>query len=204
MVNALLYNFSSAGMLHDHRTDRGTIMKKQVIGFVALFLLTAGQSTAQMHGGMMGDAPRDPKGSDEKMYLHHMGQGMMHRGKMNYCDMEPGMMHRGMMGYGMGACMPGCGLGNCMMHGGMMGLEMGLGMGPMMGEKMMEGLPKEKRNAFFNETVDLRKKLHAKQFDFFEAQRSTDTDRGIVLKLERDIFELKQQLREKMLDIVKE
>lgn len=47
---------------------------------------------------------------------------------------------------------------------------------------------------FLDETVDLRKELNEKRFDYFEAKRNPKTDPETVAKLEKELRELRDQL----------
>ena len=136
--------------------------------------------------------------AERQNYNQYMGPGMMGGygygmgpGMMGY-GMGPGMMGYGMgpgmmggYGYGMGQhmmgtenhpCMSG-GYGYGMMGPGMMGNH-GYGMGPgMMGYYSPEQYEKQfkENQKFFDDTRELRKKLHNLRFDFAEAQRNPDT-----------------------------
>ncbi len=131
-----------------------------------------------------------------------MGQGYgMGCGPMMGQGMGPGMMGmmHGMMGRGMGqGMMGGSGMGSGMMMGpGMMG---GSGMGP----GMMGGYyGSEQQRKFLDETATLRKKIHGKQFEYFEASRDPKASREKLMKLERELFELRQQLQEKAWSMMK-
>lgn len=50
---------------------------------------------------------------------------------------------------------------------------------------------------FLDETFSLRKELHNKRFDYFEALRNPKTDPETITKLEREMRELKDQLAAK-------
>jgi hypothetical protein len=84
-------------------------------------------------------------------------------------------------GWGFGGPMMGPGYGGHMM-GAMMGTY---GTGTRGDQK------------FFDETASLRKQLHEKRFDYFEASRDPKTPPGVIEKLEKDIFELQSKIREK-------
>ncbi len=51
---------------------------------------------------------------------------------------------------------------------------------------------------FLNETAELRKELHDKKFDYFEAVRNPDTTTETITKLEREAYELQKKINEKM------
>ena len=184
-----------------------------------------GQDT-MMQGGMMGqDTMQTDKGQKQtgEMYKHGpcsqkmgsgmMGSGMMGCGMMGHgmmgSGMGHGMMGRGMMGRGMmGSGMMGCGMGSGMMGRGMMGCGMmgrgmmGCGMGSgMMGSGMagcgMMGYNAESYQKFLDETAGLRKELHNKKFEYFEAIRNPKTKTGTITKLEKEIQELQTSIYEK-------
>ncbi|MGW8322627.1 MAG: hypothetical protein ACWGSD_13835 [Thermodesulfobacteriota bacterium] len=94
-------------------------------------------------------------------------------------------------GYGMGY-----GPGDCQGSGACNGPGYGRrGMGPgygMMGPGRFDG-----DEEFLNETADLRKQLHDKRFEYFEKARDPKTDEETLAKLEKDIDELRDQIREK-------
>jgi hypothetical protein len=109
-----------------------------------------------------------------------------------YCDnymgahggygMGSGMMGRGMMG--------GQGMGSGMMGQGMMG---GRGMGPgMMGRGYMSQSPECQK--FFDDTAGLRKDLHNKRFEYFEAARNPKTTGEALAKIEKEIRELQEKI----------
>ena len=50
---------------------------------------------------------------------------------------------------------------------------------------------------FFDETVDLRKELHQKRFEYMEAVRNPKTDEKTVAKLEKEIGDLQDKIYEK-------
>jgi hypothetical protein len=50
---------------------------------------------------------------------------------------------------------------------------------------------------FFDETADLRKELHNKKFEYFEAIRNPETDTETVTKLEQEIREIQEKIYEK-------
>lgn len=100
--------------------------------------------------------------------------------------------------------MGGTGYGGMMMGSGMMG---GYGMGPSMmggygmGPGMMGWNAGPDRygydQKFLNETRDLRKQLHEKRFEYFEALRNPETPPETITKLEKEITELQQKIFEK-------
>ena len=50
---------------------------------------------------------------------------------------------------------------------------------------------------FLNETTDLRKGLHDKRFEYFEAARDPETTPETITKLEKEIRELQEKVHEK-------
>lgn len=84
--------------------------------------------------------------------------------------------------------MMGPGYGNHMMSQDYGNHMMGPGYGGHMG---WTGKENEK---FLNETVDLRRELHNKRFEYYEAQRSPDTTRETITTLEKEIVELQEKL----------
>lgn len=50
---------------------------------------------------------------------------------------------------------------------------------------------------FLDETTELRKELHNKKFEYFEALRNPKTTTETVTKLEKEINELQEKLNEK-------
>jgi hypothetical protein len=167
---------------------------------------TGGNYPCQMMGsGMMGSgAGCGMMGSGYGG--HMMGRGMMGSGAG--CGMMGSgygghMMGRGMMGgYGMGPGMMGSGMGCGMMGHGYGGHMMGRGMmgGYGMGHGMMgSGYYGKQYQKFLDETVDLRREIHNKRFDYFEAVRNTDTERETILKMDKEIRALQDKLYEKSL-----
>jgi hypothetical protein len=149
-----------------------------------------------MGPGMMGGSQQSPKQQYQWGQGYGMGPGMM-----GGYGMGPGMMggygmHPGMMGgYGMGpGMMGGYGMGPGMMGGygmgpGMMG---GYGMGP----GMMYGYQPEMQE-FFDDTVELRKKMHMKNFEYFEATRNPKTTREKLMSLQKEMQDLVLELQGK-------
>ncbi|MDH3393230.1 MAG: hypothetical protein OEL66_04435 [Desulfobulbaceae bacterium] len=157
-------------------------MKKAVVVAMVLGLfLFAGKSYAEMWPGMMGGYGM----GGEMMGGYGMGPGMM-----GGYGMGPGMMG----GYGMGpGMMRGYGMGPGMMRGHGMGY--GRGYGRMYG--LDSGISPEAYKKFMDETVSLRKEIHDKMFTFFEAERNPKTSRNNLFKMEKELYELRQQLHEK-------
>ena len=94
----------------------------------------------------------------------------------------------GMMGHGCGGTM----MGGMMGQGGHM---MGSGRHMGCGEHMMGGMPgfesEQEQQKFLDDTADLRREMHNKKFEISEALRSPDTDRAILLKLKKEMLEIK-------------
>ncbi len=96
------------------------------------------------------------------------------------------------------------------MMGGMMGQGHMRGYG-MMGPGMMGGYGsgsegynpeaykkyQEEYQKYLNDTVSLRKKLHSKKFEYFEALRNPDTKRETIMKLEKEIRDIQWDIYEK-------
>ncbi len=84
-----------------------------------------------------------------------------------------------------------------LMGGGMMGPGM-MGQGMMGGMGMMGGVyfnPQVKK--FLDETVELRKALLLKRFEYFEAVRNPDTPTEAIMKLTQELRKIMSQLYEK-------
>ncbi len=108
------------------------------------------------------------------------GYGMMGRG---YGMMDDyGMMHHGspMMGHGYGM-MGGMGSYACP---GAVGFD-------------RDDFDNSQQQKFLNDTVDIRKQLNDKRFNYMEAQRNPQTTREQLMKLEKEIYDLQGQLRDK-------
>ena len=107
-------------------------------------------------------------------------QQQMPQASQEYC---PGGMYPGMMrGYGMG---PG------MMRG------YGMGPGMMDGYGMSQDESPAKFEKFLQETKGLRKKIHDLRFEYGELARNPDTTMGELRKIEKQVYELQQQILEK-------
>ncbi len=90
-------------------------------------------------------------------------------------------------GHGMG------GWGGCDMGPGYGCQMMGYGhMGPMMG-----GYGYGYDQKFLDETADLRKQLHEKRFEYFEALRDPKTTPQTVATIEKEIREIQEKIYEK-------
>jgi hypothetical protein len=82
--------------------------------------------------------------------------------------------------------------------GQMMGPEYGM-MGPGYGGHMTgpgaRGYAPDQK--FLEETADIRKDLHNKKFEYFEARRNPETSDETMKKLEKEMYELQTKIREK-------
>lgn len=117
---------------------------------------------------------------------HMMGQGMM--GSQN--QQQPAEMP---YGGGYYPCPQMMGQG---MMGGMMGQMGGYGMmGP--GGYGMQGTNPEAYQKYLDDTADLRKKLHNKKFDYFEAMRNPNMKRETIMKLEKEMLDIQWAIYEK-------
>ena len=132
--------------------------------------------------GMMGPGAMGYGGSG---MMQHMGPGMMGYG-------GNGMMGHHQMMHGMGSGMMGYGMGPGMMGGGGCGM-----MGHGMGSGMMRGYDSSAYEKFMNDTKDLRKKLHDKKFEYFEAVRQPDITREDVSRIEKEMWEIKKNINDK-------
>ncbi len=161
-------------------------MKRTVLVSLLALALAAGTAQAQMGSGMMGGSTQEEySGEAEQEYPAEMGPGMM----------SPG---RG-MGYGRGY-----GMGPGMMHGYGMGHGRGYGMGPGMmggccyGMGAASGIEDpEKQRKFLDDTVELRKKIHDKMFQYHEASRNPKSTVGSLNDMEKEIYDLQKKLEEK-------
>jgi len=90
----------------------------------------------------------------------------------------------------MGGC-GGYGMGPGMM-GGWGGYGPGYGRSRGWGYNQSEECQK-----FLDDTAKLRKELHSKRFDYFEAYRNPDTKPETLAKLDRDIRDLQEKIDEK-------
>jgi hypothetical protein len=117
------------------------------------------------------------------------GYGMMGGwGGYGGYGMGPGMM------YGWGGRGPGYGgygMGPGMMYG-WGGYVPSYGRGPSWGYTQSEECQK-----FFDDTAKLRKELHNKRFEYFEAYRNPDTKPDTLAKLDREIHALQEKIYEK-------
>ena len=127
---------------------------------------------------------------------HMMGQGMM--GETQKGQTQEG--YPNMMGMGCDEHMMGSGRH---MMGGMMGQRGGPGghMGcGMMGDMLGYG-SEEEQQKFLDDTTDLRREMHNKKFEISEALRNPDTKRATLLKLQKEMLEIKVKMYEKAIKI---
>jgi len=124
------------------------------------------------------------------------GPGMMRGGQQgwNYCPYCGQYLGQG--GYGMGPSMMGPGYGGYGMGPGMMRGYGGYGMGPgMMGPGYYQ--QNEACQKFMEDSAGLRKDLHNKRFEYFEAIRNPKTTPETVAKLEKEIRDLQEKIYSK-------
>ncbi len=92
----------------------------------------------------------------------------------------------------------GWGGGNMMGPGYGGGHMMGPGYGGHMIGPMESGGPGYGADRdFLDETSELRKKLHDKRFEYFEARRNPETDAETLTGLEKEIREIQEKIYEK-------
>ena len=162
-------------------------MKRSVLIAVGLVMLFAGDGLAQSWHGMMHDGMAADFPDDDGQYAYYMGPGMM-----GGYGMGPGMMS----GYGMGpGMMGGYGMGPGMM--GRYGMGPGMMGGYGMGYGWRRGVDPEVYRKFMDETAALRKKMHEKKFSYYEAARNPKTSREELYKMEKELYEMRNQLQEK-------
>ena len=80
--------------------------------------------------------------------------------------------------------------------GHMMGHGMGM-MGPGYGGHMMGYGDSESNRKFLDDTVDVRREMHNKKFDYFEASRNPDTKPEKISKLKKEMRALQIKMLEK-------
>ncbi len=157
------------------------VMKRILIITLIIAGLTAAYSFAEMQRGMMGTKGQEKTSETPYSGGYYPCPQMMGQGMMGYGGY--GMMGPGMMGYGM--------MGHHRM-GGMMGPGM---MG--YGDYGTGKYDPEAYQKYLDDTVDLRKKLHNRKFDYFEARRNPDTKRETLLKIEKEIHDIQWEIYEK-------
>ena len=84
----------------------------------------------------------------------------------------------------------GYGMGPGMMGRGMMG---GQGMGTGMMGRGYQGQSPECQK-FYDETAGLRKELHNKEFEYFEAARNPKTTGEALMKIEKEVREFQEKI----------
>ncbi len=100
-----------------------------------------------------------------------------------------------MMGSGYGGQMMGQGYGGQMMGQGYGGQMMGQGYGGhMRGWTGSGNAATQTDQKFLDETSALRKDIHNKRFEYFEAQRNPDTTVDTIATLEKEIYALQDQI----------
>jgi hypothetical protein len=170
-------------------------MKRILLITALIVALTAAYSFAQMGQGhmmdqeMMGSQSQQqtgetPYGGGYYPCPQMMGPGMMGPGMMGHMGGMMGYGGYGMMGQGMMGHMGG------MMGYGMKGYGMGRGM-------RGYGYNPEEYRKYLDETLDLRRKLHNKRFEYFEAYRNSETKRETIMKLEKEVRDLQWEIYEK-------
>jgi hypothetical protein len=87
------------------------------------------------------------------------------------------------------------GYGGHMMGQGYGGHMMDPGYGGHMMDRKGPGYGADKE--FLDETADLRKELHEKKFEYFEANRNPETAPDKLTKLEKELHEIQSKIREK-------
>ena len=166
---------------------------------LAVFMGASGAFAQMMNGsqqGMMqqGEQQEDnytaPPENDLPMPYHRdmRGDGMGY----GY-GMGPGMMDGNGMGPGM---MGEYGMGPGMMHGyggSNMGYDMGLG-GYCDAPYCQSP---EKMQQFYGDTKEIRKKLHDLRFEYGEKMRDPNTTVGELQQMQKQMYEMQQQLMEK-------
>ena len=175
---------------------KGGVMKLITLITVLIVGLTATYGFADMDDymrgqGMMGSGQGMMEGQSQQK---RSGRGYSPCEQMMGYDYMRGMMGRGHMG-GYGMMGPG--------HmSGMMGMERmgdmrGMGRtGDMMGGYGYRGSDPEAYQKFMDDTVGLRKKLHNKMFEYKEARRDPDATRKSLLKIEKEMMDLKWKIYE--------
>jgi hypothetical protein len=107
-------------------------------------------------------------------------------GAITYAHGPGGRCCGQMMGPGYGAHMMGPGYGGHMMGQGYGGHMMGQG-----------GTGYGYDQKFLDETVEQRRELHNKRFEYFEAFRNPETSSETITKLEKEIHELQETIHKK-------
>jgi hypothetical protein len=111
--------------------------------------------------------PQPEDGRDDYNYCPHCGAAMRPGEDIGY-GLGPGMMHRG---WGRG---PG-----------------------MVGRGMVDYRQDAECQMFLNDTVEERRKVHEKRFEYAEAYRDPKTTDEELMKLEKEIEELRSNIMKK-------
>jgi len=61
----------------------------------------------------------------------------------------------------------------------------------------MWGYDANRYNQFLNDTVDLRRELHNRQFDYKEALENRDVTNDDLIRMEKEMLELQMKIYEK-------
>ncbi|AGF77841.1 hypothetical protein UWK_01278 [Desulfocapsa sulfexigens DSM 10523] len=158
-------------------------MKRNIVAAAMALSLVAGVALATTTATPDPQIPAAGPG-----YGRMNGQGMMN-------GQGPGSMRgQGMMGNNGQDCFrdnagPCMGMGHKGMKQGRCYKNRG---GAMMNPEMVE-----KRNAFLDATVELRKQIHDKQFAYREATRNPAMTQGELQAQEKEIFTMRQELQAK-------
>ncbi len=189
--------FSSNGPVKEEK------MKGVILATVLIVGLAAGQVFAQMGQGHMSGTGMMGQGGQSMM--DQAGQSMMGGQNQQPAGQNPdsGGHYPCQMHQGMGPGMMGGQMGGYGMMGGHMGGHMG--QGHMGGDGMMgtghnsETYQKnqDEYNKYLDDTAGIRKNIHNKKFEYFEAVRNPNTTRTDILKIEKELHDLKWQLYEK-------
>jgi len=70
----------------------------------------------------------------------------------------------------------------------------------MMGRQIMKRMTPQQRKKFLDDTVDLRRQMVTKRFDFREALRNPETTPAELAKIERQMLELRIKMLDKLLN----
>ena len=175
-------------------------MKKVLVSSLLIVGLAVGSSAVVFAQG--GDAAQNNRlGYGNSMMGDGNGPGG-NGGDYGY-GMGPGMMGGGYgcgYGYGMGPGMMGGGYGYGM-GPGMMGYPYGPNNGPgysnRVGSAWNNRQLSEQTQKFLDQTVDLRRQLNDKEFDYREAMRNPATPPETAVKLEKEIINLRNQISKK-------
>jgi hypothetical protein len=171
-------------------------MKKFAVGLMVVTLLAIG-AAAYAHGpGWWGGRSMMGSGYGN----HMMGPGYGEQMGSGYGNHMMGPGCGGQMGSGYSNHMTGPGCGDHMMGSGYSNHMTGPDYGDhMMGSgygRHMMGWTGTSHQKFLDETADVRKDLHDKRFEYFEAVRNPEADTETIAKLEKEIGELQAKLFE--------